>query len=383
MDRISCQHQRHLSCLVSICYGTTRNCLSFLCSTFNYALSVIFVFIFITDSQASELAFSRNARTFETQYSTLVIKSLGFACLSLDHVPDGLLCNPAFVSKGKKNNLRAQGLLSNGYSNLSKTRRILSDSSNQTLITDLFSEDKVLQTEAQIQLNFISSFINASYSPFVFKYFSVARNVANPDMELFAVDQQELVLQFGYSFENFGIGIELKKQDWKFIRQRFKLLSLLSSQGLDALKPRNQTTYFADPGAYLQLPIAWKPTLSAKIVNVGTTSQAYDEFKHPSEAQFGLGISPDMPIGKLNLMIDYKRLNYEEETLQDKLHYGMLYEFGVMNLGVGIDENGFSTGIYYEIEKVNAGVLYSTTKVPWKEADYYAQTVYLQLGWQM
>jgi hypothetical protein len=62
---------------------------------------------------------------------------------------------------------------------------------------------------------------------------------------------------------------------------------------------------------------------------------------------------------------------------------GLLFSYGAMNLGFGLDNRGSSFGVFYVLEKINAGILYSTSQVPWNQTDYYAQTVYLQAGWQL
>ncbi len=54
-----------------------------------------------------------------------------------------------------------------------------------------------------------------------------------------------------------------------------------------------------------------------------------------------------------------------------------------MNLSFGLDNNGVSLGIFYGLEQVHSGILFSTTQLPWKEDDYFAQTVYLQAGWKL
>lgn len=345
--------------------------------------SFLFYFLFSTIASAeSDLAFSRNARTFETQQGSLTVKSLAFACLGLQEVPDGLPCNPAMTPKPGKGTLKASGLISNGYSNLAKTRRLIDGDVDQGLLDDLFSEERILQVESNADVMFTSPYLNSKFTPVSYKFFSVARNDANPDVELFAVEEQGLTIQSGFSYGHFDFGIELRKTDWKFIRQRFKLLSLSTPQGREAIKHKTQTAYFAQPAVNYNIPLAWNPRLAVQIVNLGSVNVKYDEFKHPTEAQVGFGISPPMPYGNLEILLDYKSLSYEE-TGAEKLHLGALYKYGTMNLGFGLDNNGGSIGVFYGLEQINAGILFSSTQLPWREDDYFAQTVYVQVGWQL
>lgn len=352
---------------------------------FRQKISFLLLIILISKlalASDDSLSFSRNARTFETQHGSLIVKSLAFACLGLNDVADGLPCNPAMTSKATKGNLKAEGLISNGYNNLAKAKKLLSGDVDQAVVNDLFSDQRVIQVESFADVMFTSKFMNSRFTPFSYKFFSVVRNDANPDVELFAVDEQDLTIQSGFSFGDFDIGVELKKTDFKFIRQRFKLLALSTQQGVDAIKPKKQSALFIQPAATYNLPFDWSPRVVLQIVNMGVVDEKYDEFRHPVEAQFGLGISPPVPYGKLDLLLDYKSLNYEEKA-DEKIHLGALYKYGVMNLGFGLDANGASLGVYYGLEQINAGILFSTTQLPWREEDYYAQTVYLQVGWQL
>jgi len=333
-------------------------------------------------SYADTLSFSMNARTFETQHQSLLVKSLAYSCLSLEYIPDSLPCNPAMTSRNRKAGLKGEGLISNGYSNIDKTRRLLSSNIDQQLINDLFTNEPVVQLETSIDVMFTSQFLNSKYSPFTHKYFAVLRNKANPDVEMYAIDEQSLILQTGYSFGDIDIGLAVKKNDWKFIKQRFKILDLSTPSGQSLLKPKTQSAIFIEPAINYRFKSLWSPRLSAQVVNSGYLSEQYDEFEHPVELQFGFGLSPEIAIGRLDLLVDYKSLNSNESD-QKKIHIGGLYNYGAMTLATGVDDYGMSLGVFYGLEQINAGILFSTTKLPWRQDDYYSQTVYLQLGWQL
>lgn len=358
----------------------------------NKELSLIFTVLFFfligpfvekqAQAQSSDLSYSRNARTFETQSGSLLIKSLAFSCLALEEVPDGIPCNPAMTPKNTKGTLKAEGLISNGYSNLTKTRELLNGSVSPSIVDDLFSGDRVLQVEANADVMFTSRFMNSRLTPYSYKFFSVARNDANPEIELYAIEEQNLTLQSGISLGNFDFGIEIKKMDWKFIRKRFFLFSLATEQGRENLKPQKQSALFLQPAINYNMPLPWKPRIALQIVNLGQIDNHYDDFTHPPELQVGLGVTPPIPYGRLDLLFDYKSLTDNDSDI-NKFHFGALYRYGVLNLGLGLDGHGGSLGIYYGLEQINAGILFSTTELPWRKDDYFAQTVYVQVGWQL
>ena len=118
------------------------------------------------------------------------------------------------------------------------------------------------------------------------------------------------------------------------------------------------------------------------VVNSGFVSEKFDEAREPAEAQFGIAISPPVGWGSIDLNLDYRSMTYEESDLK-KLRLGALYHFGSMELMAGIDSNGLSGGVYSEINKFNAGILFSTTQFVNEGESFYTQTVYVQLGWQI
>lgn len=338
-----------------------------------------------TYSQTSEdLTFSRNARTFETQHSSLIVKGMANACLTVASIPDGLPCNPALTPLNKRPNIGAELLLSNGYSALTNVQSLLNGTVNDELVDTLFSKGKIIQIEANIDINFQSRFLNAQYTPITLKGFSVVRNEANPDVQLYAVEEKGFLFQSGYElFKGFYAGAQARIVNRKFIRQRFKLVELATDTGKEKIKAKEQTATYIEPGFSYFFDTQWKLKISMFLANVGFYSKEYEELKTPVDPQFGLGISPPIGWGELNIQIEYKSLNYEEKEFSHKLHLGTLYHFGSMYLSGGIDGNGVSAGVYYGLDKINAGILYSTTQLTNQDENFYTQTVYVQLGWQI
>lgn len=331
----------------------------------------------------SELSFSRNARTFELQHLNLLTKGLAGACLTMLDIQDGLLCNPATTSLLKKPSLGAQVQLSNGYASYDKVKKITEGQLTEELIDKLFNEGQVVQIETSADINFRSPYLYAQYTPFSLKGMSAVRNEANPEAELSAFEEKGITLQSGYEvYSGLHVGLQARLLERKFVKQRFKLLVLGTDSGKDLLKPKQQQVQYFDPGITWIITEQWKPRISLLVMNLGSVSQAYDEYDEPVEAQVGVGVSPPVGWGNLDLEVSYRSMTYEESDL-NKLRFGALYKFGSMNLASGIDSNGLSGGVYYSIDKVNAGILYSTTKTATEGDEFYAQTVYVQLGWQI
>ena len=163
-------------------------------SNYIYIIFIVAVGIFLgTNKSQADLAFSRNARTFETQHSTLVMKGLAHSCLTIAVIPDGLPCNPAMTPLNQKPNLGVEALLSNGYSSLENVKKLLDSKVTQELADTLFGKGKVNQIETNVDINFQSKYLNAQYTPVTIKGFlsyrfvrkttwlSVPRNPPNGD----------------------------------------------------------------------------------------------------------------------------------------------------------------------------------------------------------
>jgi hypothetical protein len=347
------------------------------------AFILLFSFSKIATAQTSGLAFSRNARTFELQHSTLVMKGLANACLTMTIVPDGLPCNPAMTPLNTKPSLGAEFQLSNGYSSLQNVRKILDGKVDQELVDTLFSQGKIIQVEANADIGFHSKFLSGQYTPLSVKGFSVVRNEANPDIDFYAIEETGFSFQSGYEIYNdLFAGVQIRTMNRKFIKQRFKLVVLGTQAGQDLLKPKEQSVAYLEPGFTYFLGKTWKPRVSLFVVNLGYVSKNYDELPEPPEAQLGFGISPPMAWGDLDLSFEYRSMSYEEEDLK-KLRFGAMYHFGSMYLTGGIDNNGISGGVFYGLDKVNAGIVYSTTQMINQGESFYTQTAYVQLGWQL
>lgn len=308
---------------------------------------------------------------------------MAHACLAITYIPDSLPCNPAMLPAVPKPKIGVQALLSNGYSTIDRLRKLLGGNIDQDTIDGLFSGDRVLQVEGNGELDFVSKYFAARYTPITIKYFSVIRNEANPDVNLSAVEEHNFMAQFAYPvFSNLSIGVEIKNYQRRYVQQDFLLADLATDAGKEALKPKTQNGTLFAPAAVLFLPIEYKPRIALKVVNLGSTVSSDETLREPVEVEGGLGAT--IPIGwtSLDVDLDYRSLSYYESA-SERFHLGGVLRFGAMSVMGGADDFGFSGGVFYAVEAVNAGILFSTTQAPWNSNDYYANTVYLQIGWQI
>ncbi len=358
---------------------------------FNRHLFMILILITQFSVEASStsdevsLSSSKNARTFFQGYSSLLEKSLAHSCLGLTDIADSLPCNPATVPLITKSDLSAEGLVSNGYQAVKSTRSLLSGDITQESVDTLFKGSSQIQIEGNSDVHFKSPHLTGRYVPLSIKGLSVVRNIANPEAQIQAIQESGFKFQSGYKWsKNFYFGLQVQFLERKYINKQFLLVELATAAGKNLLIPQKQSVTTFEPGLYYKFSNTFlKPAISLLIANGGFYQPFDKEINLPTEAQFGFAISPPIYWGEFNLTLDYKTLSVEDKELSDKIHSGFLYKFGSLNLAGGLNTHGASSGVFYSIEKINAGILYSTSRTSLEKEDIYSQTVYIQVGWQI
>ncbi len=336
--------------------------------------------IFSSGALAVSLATVRNPRTFSMNYQSMAIKSVAFSCLAWDNIPDDLPCQPAFLPLQKKPRFVANGLISNGYQSFAKARRLLANDIDAEFMNGLFTQDKILEVEANASMHFLSQYVSAKYLLYGLQYYSTQRNQANPQLEMYAAESKQWVVQTGYPISQmFLVGLQLRSQSDKIVNKAFRLTELGTDSGKELLKPKEYSRLLAEPGVALN-GSNWK--LSVLGANLLVDGDNTEEIEEKPEAQVGASYEFPAFSGKMDLSVDYKSLSYTEDPDQ-KLHWGARYQYGVLSLLGGVDSWGLSGGLFFSIEKIYSGILYSTSQVPWRKSEEYAQTTYIELGWQL
>jgi hypothetical protein len=333
---------------------------------------------------ASNLALNHNARTHDFVQSSLILKGVAHSCLGLITVSDTLPCNPAFTPFTEKPSVGVQVLLSNGYSALNNAQQLSDGRVTDSLVHSLFNDRQTMQIEANSEVFIKSRYFNFRYSPMAVRAFSVVRNEANPEIQLSVVRESTYTGQTGIGFgENFFAGLQLRMADRRIIRRQFKLVELATQNGRNILVPKDQTVTFIEPAATYFFPSSWRPRLTALVANNGFVSQRHSEVPERPQVQFGVGMTPPLPVGQLNVTLDYRSLSFEEASDFEKLHAGLIFKYGAMELMGGLDTFGTSAGTYYSIKDFNAGLVYSTSRWLAENRETFSQTLYIQLGWQI
>jgi hypothetical protein len=345
-----------------------------------YLILLLITFFLPRAFSQTPLAFTRNARTYETVHSSLVEKAMAHACLGMLTVPDAVPCNPAMTPLTQENDLNATILVSNGYSNLKQVEQLMNGQLDQQTLQSLFSSNQILQAEAQADLFFRSSFFAAEYSPISAKFYSVARNEANPVVQVIGVKEETFLAQTGTAyFKPLYLGLRIREVNRDFVDTQARVLDIVANPNL--VRPNHQQLVFFEPAATMFFAGRWKPRASVMIENGGFGEGDTTDLINPTTLRANVAVSPEIGWGILDLELEYRQLRSDDQPDQ-RFHFGANYQFGIMSAVFGVDYDGISGGIYYMFNQANAGIIYSTTQVPWRSSDYYFQTVYVQAGWR-
>jgi len=323
------------------------------------------------------LLFTRNARSLHGVYSPLLVKGLAHACLALPPLADSPACNPALNDLESEPRLSILGNLSNGYVNLSSFYALSNGQLEADLSKRIFDENNpLLQVEANGALVFFSKALAIRYIPVDLNAYLVARNEANPQVEIGYVQSHVGEIQGGLRItRDLRAGLRLQGGQRQALFTRFQLLT--------PVIPTTTTSWFVnvEPGlAYEFARVAWSPRVGFMLANLKYENIKQPRIGAPIDPQIGVSVSPPLPWGELSIEVALRRLS-EEADFWRRPRLGALYRFGALSVSAGVDRDGLSLGFLSRFGNLNTGILFASTRSVFESTDFFTQTLYLEAGW--
>jgi hypothetical protein len=313
----------------------------------------------------SQYAFNDVPSRFYTLELTTGARALGELCLSREIMPDGTVCNPAFLPYVKESSLMARFYLGNGYTALSTANHFVNQPLTREFLQSYFTENQTTSLEAHAGLVFTTRYFSAAFSPYRVQYLSEGHNPNFPVMGVHAANERSIVFSGGYALEEWkpelkgwSVGGKLKILERTFVHGSFSFFQAASEDPKDFLPVQNQTAILLDTF------VAWKPrkapwpmraTLSVK--NLGAIwpkSPLYPEY---TDLGAGFGVDPPLGFGTLRLGLDIVDLFYAPD-FPSRLRFGAGYQVGVLELMAGASGNALSAGMQFSFQIVKAGIVY-------------------------
>jgi hypothetical protein len=316
------------------------------------------------DASLSSSAFTQVPSRFNTHELTLGSRGLGETCYSRGVLPDGTVCNPAYLDEAPPGFLMGRIFLGNGYTALSTANSLLFQPLTRDFLQGLF-QNNVTSLETNVSLVFQAKYFSASFSPYRVQYFSEVHNPNYPVIAVHAAVERALTFSGGSSLEvvnpalkDFSAGAKLRILDRNYIHGSFSMSETLTQNPSDLLPVKEQFAAYFDPTlAWRPSRAPWKLRGSVGLVNVGKTSNNDPLYQEPIDAVAGVGVEPPVGFGHLRLGMDAVGLAHAD-GLASMLRLGTSYQLGIMEAMGGWNENAVTGGIQFGFQVLQAGIVY-------------------------
>ncbi|MBS1962871.1 MAG: hypothetical protein JST04_11685 [Bdellovibrionales bacterium] len=302
---------------------------------------------------------------FRTLELTASSRALGEICLSRDQMPDGTVCNPAYLPDVRDSTLVARLYLGNGYSALTTANDFINKPLSKETMQALFSGDNVVAVEGNVGLNFTTGGLSAEFAPYRVQYVSELHNPNFPVIDLHAAIERSFVIAGGIpggildpNLREFRFGTKARILERKFVHGEFSFAQAGTDDPRDYLPSKKQTAFLLDPSiAWVGEKRPWKPRVSLGTKNVGFSSPSYDEYPNDVDLEAGVGVEPPVRFGRVRIGLDLVDL-FRAPTFEDRLRLGASYQVGLLETMIGANASVFTFGLMFGLNFLQTAVVY-------------------------
>lgn len=317
--------------------------------------------------------------------STFTSYALGAACFGMDAQVDGLPCNPAFMAKERPSEFKINFFFGNNISNVQEITKLVDGSGDEGTVEKLFHQTSSDEMEANVEATYLHENWGLSYSPYRLFFYSLIRNSALPEINLYAGEEQSISAQIAsYGDKDFYWGLQLKGVERKFIASEFTLTDAIASGGSNYFAVQTQRAAYLEPGfLYSWEEESWKPQVGLTVKNFGFVDHKYDELSTNPDWHFAGSIKPPIELGVLEFGLDFL-VNSYVTNLSDVPHLAASYKLGAVQAMASCSDNDYSVGFLLKYQEWNGGLTYWRQKFEnllGEEAEM--QTVFLEIGWTL
>jgi hypothetical protein len=339
----------------------------------------------VLSSVASASTLNSEMSRFSNEKSAnLAAKGVGYGCLTMTTIEDGLPCSAALMGLPRASRFTAQIFLGNGYQAARQAEQLLSGNVTQDFVKGLFAENQILEAEANAELVFQTRHFGISFAPYRLNYFSRVRNAVYPVIDVLAFLERNFTVQTGFGVgHGIYLGLQGRLVNRRFIQTSFSVFDLATDTQNKILQPKTQNGFLLEPSIAYFAGGAWSPRISAAVTNMGFYDENHPEFANVPIPQVGVGVQPPLQYGVLELGIDYRE-DARLDGISEKLLPGASFRMGAMQLVASINARNMNGGVLFSMSPMRVGIVYNSTRLPGSASDAaYAQTVYTQFGFEM
>lgn len=314
----------------------------------------------------SDYAFDRIPSHFLTRELTAGSRALGEVCHSRRQMPDGTVCNPAYLHLSQENALLARIYVGNGYSAISTANKFLFEPLSQQFLQELFQKQSATSLEANLGLAFTARNFSATFSPYRVQYIAEVHNPNLPVVAVSAALERQLTFASGTSLgfvakeiSDFSIGGSLRLVERTFVHNSFSLPQTVTDNPRSLLPVQKQKGIFFEPslGWSRTVYLPWKFHSAMTVRNLGKAWPYSSLYSELTDLEWGFGIERPFGVGTINLGIDLVNV-FRGTSLENRLRAGTSYKFGIMEIMAGANDTALSAGMQFGIQFIQGGIVY-------------------------
>lgn len=299
----------------------------------------------------------------QQSYSDLTQRSLKKSCTSNLTSPISIPCNSiSLIAIPKEKFFYANIYASDNIDDIETLNSLIKEDKDIELVEELLDKQEPINTQVSTSLNYTTSNFSLSAVPFRATIFSVIRDPVNPRAALYAAYDREVKLQYAYEIpeSNWVVGTNVKFLHRTYILEEFTFLDAIFD--IDAILNKKQySALYFEPSVGYFFDTPWLPrfVLFAENITMSLGNNNRD-FNEKPNINLAFGISPPLPLGFLELNLNYNNNLNRSYAKIHTFRFGGMYSLGLMNVAFGIDAYDKSLGVFSTLWSTRIGILYES-----------------------
>jgi hypothetical protein len=286
---------------------------------------------------------------FVREYPGLSLQQaiLGPACLSLPASPLDLECNPAFLAKQEKRQLRISLVGSDQLPLVNEYRERLSTNDSIGIVNKVLNQREPLVARASAGVWYQQNWWALGFVPFRGGFASSMRNPAYPSISADIYKESELFGKVGLltaDDPNLQIGFQLRYVERTFFRRQFDLLDAIGDPA--KLNIDRQRVLYLEPGLRYSFDgNSWDSTISGTLTQAGVFQDGRKSTFYPV-LDLGFSTSPPFAGRKLRTTTHYSN-HPDVPDLFSRFRWAAIYDFNniaTVSASIGKSVAGIALG---------------------------------------
>lgn len=288
---------------------------------------------------------------------------LGPVCYSLPASHLNLDCNPAFLAREEKRELRLGATANDRIGEVNDYREKLGASDTEGIINKVLSQHDALVARATSGAWYQHDWWAMGYVPFRGGFASDVRNPAYPTVLASIFKESEIFAKAGFlapSDPNLEVGAQLRYVDRQFFHQQFDFLDVYGNP--KELQIQGQKALYLEPGVSYSFDMAWSSAISATLTQGAVYQDGYQNRFMPM-LDIGFATTPAFLGRHLRTSTHYTD-NPDIPDLFSRFRWGAIYEFddlAAISLSLGKGLAGI--GVTGHIDSVVVGLGWKTEEI--------------------